>query len=165
MSDDGKIPERPAMTPYERLRKGNSKDQPGSSSAEADAEVFLDGVHTPGHTTIQVSPNGRLVIVVRDTNPDAIEWEERYGVNWVEFDNLVGRLLTLCDATFTDQVQRKAFKDMVRQHIKEWVADVARGSAFDAGVSKEIGAPFVHGVLDEPSQFWGVEGEATDPPR
>lgn len=40
-----------------------------------------------------------------------------YTMNAVEESNLVGKLLTLCDATFTDKEQRKAFKDMVSQTV------------------------------------------------
>jgi hypothetical protein len=35
-------------------------------------------------------------------------------------DNLVGQLLTLADATFTDLNQRKAFKDIVKKTVWGW---------------------------------------------
>lgn len=41
----------------------------------------------------------------------------------VQIGNLVGRLLTLVDATFTDLEQRKAFKDMVSQTVYRWNSD------------------------------------------
>lgn len=44
-------------------------------------------------------------------------------VGAVQTGNLVGRLLTLVDATFTDLEQRKAFKDMVSQTVYRWNSD------------------------------------------
>lgn len=40
-----------------------------------------------------------------------------YLVNAVEESDLVGKVLTLCDAVFTDAEQRKAFKDMIKQTL------------------------------------------------
>lgn len=37
-----------------------------------------------------------------------------------DVDYLVGKLLTYVDATFTDQEQRKAHKDIVRQMVSDW---------------------------------------------
>src|SRR5438445_7784606 len=36
------------------------------------------------------------------------------------FNHLVGKLLTLTDATFSDPEQRKAFKDVLRQIAYDW---------------------------------------------
>lgn len=111
---------------------------------------------------IRVSLNGKLISVSSD-DPAAKEgWNrELYGVNWSEFDNLVGRLLTLADATFTDPTQRKAFKDLIRQHIKEWVQDIMLEAARDAGVDRHCTVPFVGGVLDQVGGLFGVEESPT----
>lgn len=113
---------------------------------------------------IRVSLNGKL-ISVSSTDPAASEklahGRELYGVNWVEFDNLVGRLLTLADATFTDPTQRKAYKDLTRQHVKEWVQDIMLEAARDAGVDRHCTVPFVGGVLDQCGGLFGVEGQPT----
>lgn len=122
--------------------------------------TFFKGPGTEPHVNtdvkITLSLNGKLLSVDRgDTG------EELYGVNWVEFDNLTGRLLTLCDATFTDPIQRKAFKDMVRQHIKEWANAVMVDAAADAGQTRnhaEQTARLVEHTADERSR---QEGEAT----
>lgn len=37
-----------------------------------------------------------------------------------EFRQLEGRLLTLCDATFSDPLQREAFKDLLKTQTREW---------------------------------------------
>lgn len=39
-------------------------------------------------------------------------------IEW-RLNNLAGRILTQCDAAFSDPVQRKAFKDEIRQKIAE----------------------------------------------
>jgi hypothetical protein len=113
---------------------------------------------------LKVSLNGKLILVHRGERKEGDEGPlatELYGLNWEEFDQLTGRLLTLCDATFTDPVQRKAFKDMVRQHIKEWVTACIVNASADAGIKMSLTAPFVGGVFDDPERFWGVEGQPT----
>lgn len=119
------------------------------------------GVNTGVH--VQVSLNGKLIVVSHDggEGEKVLPNRELYGVNWVEFDNLVGRLLTLCDATFTDPQQRKAFKDLVRHAIKEWVASIVNGAAEDAGRPGGVSVPFVGGVLDQPGGLFGVAGQPT----
>lgn len=37
-----------------------------------------------------------------------------------DFSSLEGRLLTICDASFADKEQRKAFKDLVKSTTREW---------------------------------------------
>jgi hypothetical protein len=78
--------------------------------------------NTAAHTKVTVSQGGRLV---RLESEDGLSGEERYAINWAEFDGLMGRMLTIADASFTDQEQRKAVKDLIRQAIREWVANVA----------------------------------------
>lgn len=123
---------------------------PGTEGANADIKL-------------RVSLNGKLIAVSSGNTAEAKEGlnRELYGVNWTEFDNLVGRLLTLADATFTDPAQRKAFKDLIRQHVKEWVQDIMLEAARDAGVDRHCTVPFVGGVLDQVGGLFGVEGEPT----
>lgn len=121
----------------------------------------VGGTYAKDGTRIVVSVGGKLVIVQQlGSDGEPVTGEERYGVNWNEFDQLTGRLLTLCDATFTDPVQRKAFKDMVRSHIKEWVAAVVQDAAYDAGEDRSVTAPF-YGVALDTAGLWGIEGEPT----
>lgn len=130
------------------------------------ALVLLQGPDGPAvdhhWRTIEISPNGKLInVVIDDPNAEAKCGTELYGVNWSEFDQITGRILTLCDATFSDPEQRKAFKDMVRQNIKEWTTQIVVNAAADAGSPRVITAPFVGGVFDNPDLFWGVEGQPT----
>ena len=41
-----------------------------------------------------------------------------------QLDNLVGRLLTYVEATYSDPQQRKAHKDIVKQLVYNWFMDV-----------------------------------------
>jgi hypothetical protein len=120
----------------------------------------------PPPQAISVSRTGKLVLVdwgeARESpGPNPGVTDELYGLNWREFDNLLGRILTLCDASFTDREQRKAFKDLVRQHLKEWVNGVMIEACADAGIDRPITAPFVGGVLDYDGGLFGIEGEPT----
>lgn len=126
---------------------------------DTNPEAIAPGVNTD--VEVKVSVNGRLIVVKRGDEKAGLSYDERYGLNWSEFDNLVGRLLTLADATFADPIQRKAFKDLLRQHVKEWVTDCIMDAASDAGIQRPITVPFVGGVLDQPGGLFGVEGEPT----
>lgn len=149
------------------LRISGSPETSTSASGQTGprATFFPTPGTEPGVNTdvlIRVSLNGKLISVCHQNSMgETVDGNELYGVNWTEFDNLVGRLLTLCDATFTDPVQRKAFKDMVRQHVKEWVNAIAVDAAADAGIERHLTAPFVGGVLDQVGGLFGVEGEPT----
>jgi hypothetical protein len=83
-----------------------------------------------------VSPNGKLVTVTNmklEERADAVPGgSERYAVNWTEFDGLMGRMLTIVDASFPDPEQRKAVKGLVRNSIKDWVRDIAEAALADA---------------------------------
>lgn len=141
-------------------------DQPDPQSAGPKVTFFETPGTAPGangDVELKVSLNGRLILVHRDKQEgdEGPATEELYGLAWPEFDQLTGRLLTLCDAAFTDPVQRKAFKDMVRQHIKEWVTACIINASADAGIKMSLTAPFVGGVFDDPERFWGVEGQPT----
>jgi hypothetical protein len=47
-----------------------------------------------------------------------------YPINYEEVYNLKGRLLTLVDAMFADPAQRKAFKDLVWNTLRDWMENV-----------------------------------------
>lgn len=51
-----------------------------------------------------------------DTNTMVLEYADE--------QNLLGKLLTYIDATYTDQEQRKAHKDIVRQVVNNWRQDI-----------------------------------------
>lgn len=62
---------------------------------------------------------------------DELDNEVNYGVErnrpriirrW-QLDNLVGKLLTYIDATYSDPQQRKAHKDIVKQSAYNWFLD------------------------------------------
>lgn len=67
-----------------------------------------------------------------------------YPINYEELYNLKGRLLTVVDATFTDQQQRKAMKDIVWQTLQAWMGDIERAAGYEPhpfGVSADEYAP------------------------
>lgn len=41
-------------------------------------------------------------------------------INWEELNTLIGRILTLTDATFTDVEQREAQKRLLKDTITHW---------------------------------------------
>lgn len=41
-------------------------------------------------------------------------------ISGTDFDRIYGRLLTLCDAAFTNDKQREAFKDMLKTTLSDW---------------------------------------------
>lgn len=49
------------------------------------------------------NPNGTYPVILSD-----------------DFNSIYGKLLTLCDAAFTDNTQREAFKDMVKNNLSDW---------------------------------------------
>lgn len=53
------------------------------------------------------------------------EGEQVVEINYEEVYNLVGRLLTLNDATNTDPVRRDALKTMIKREVYGWIEDVA----------------------------------------
>ncbi len=54
------------------------------------------------------------------SSPDMIENGAYPIIKADEFRQLEGRLLTLCDATFSDPLQREAFKDLLKTQTREW---------------------------------------------
>lgn len=52
-----------------------------------------------------------------DINSSILEYHDE--------SDLIGKLLTYVDATFTDQEQRKAHKDIVRQIVQNWRQDIS----------------------------------------
>lgn len=47
-------------------------------------------------------------------------------ITYEESGYLLGRLLTLVDATFQDQNQREAHKSLVRREVKDWMVNLYR---------------------------------------
>lgn len=39
------------------------------------------------------------------------------------FRTLEGKMLTICDATFTDREQREAFKRIIKNELRNWFSD------------------------------------------
>jgi len=39
------------------------------------------------------------------------------------FRNLEGKMLTICDATFSDKEQREAFKRIIKNELRNWFSD------------------------------------------
>lgn len=51
-------------------------------------------------------------------------------VSHQELDNLVGRLMQMCDLT-GDQEQRKALKDTIKRTSRDWLDDLYEQSGYD----------------------------------
>lgn len=47
-------------------------------------------------------------------------------INYADADHIIGRLLTVVDATFSDPQQRKAQKDLVKREVRDWMDDLYR---------------------------------------
>lgn len=41
-------------------------------------------------------------------------------INFTDIDNLIGKLLTIVDATFTDKEQREAQKSVIKSIVRDW---------------------------------------------
>lgn len=54
------------------------------------------------------------------------EIEVLLAVDSSDINNLVGRMLTVVDASISDQEQRKALKDIVKQNVWSWSEQVPR---------------------------------------
>lgn len=125
--------------------------------------LFADGF--TGQTgfkgrTITVSPNGKLITSVLDEPLTSDDHDsERYGINYRELDDLTGKLLTLCDATFTDPVQRKAFKDRVKGDLRDWMQGIMREAQYDANPQFTGPEFIVGGVTGQPG--WAADGDQT----
>jgi hypothetical protein len=68
--------------------------------------------------------------------------ERRIGINNDDSNHLLGRMLTLADATFVDPIQRKAQKDMIRQHFREWLTMIENSATGSACIQGWVGRPF-----------------------
>ena len=115
----------------------------GELAPEANLELgsYCGADVPPGGAKITVSPMGYLI-----TSQFEGGGEERYAINYNEFNHLKGRLLTLVDAVFTDGEQRKAVKDLVKGEFREWIQDIMRNAARDAGLPEQ--AFYIGGVFD-----------------
>jgi len=83
------------------------------------------------------SSNGPIVLpyhrrneVIRYENEDGTLGATACPINYDELYNLKGRLLTLVDASFNDQQQRKAFKDIVWQQLQQWMTDIEEAAGY-----------------------------------
>lgn len=59
-----------------------------------------------------------------------MEGEQVVEINYEEVYNLVGRLLTLNDASAPDKVRRDAQKTLIKQTVYGWIDDVAWAQGF-----------------------------------
>lgn len=92
---------------------------------------------------LKVSPSGQLIHVMLVDDQGAVKSNERrLGLGAKEINNLMGRMLTLADATLTDEIQRKAYKDMIRQHFREWITQQENSGMASAGLPGWVGRPF-----------------------
>ena len=110
------------------------------------AEFFEDSIHDANENVplvVKVSPSGQLVHVMTVDDRGAVKTNERrLGIGSQESNMLLGRLLTLADATFAEDRQCKAFKDMVRQHLREWLTEQENSGMASAGINGWVGRPF-----------------------
>lgn len=92
---------------------------------------------------VKVSASGQLVHVMTVDEGGVVKSNERIlGMSSADTNNLLGRLLTLADATFTDATQRSAYKDMVRQHVRDWLTMLENSAMASAGIDGWVGRPF-----------------------
>jgi hypothetical protein len=110
---------------------------------------FFDSAITDGNRdapiVVKVSPSGELVHVMTVDSKGAVTSNERrLGIGPRAVSMLLGRLLTLTDATFPDDRQCKAFKDMTRQHVREWLSELENRGMASAGFDEygHVGHPF-----------------------
>lgn len=64
-------------------------------------------------------------------NEDETIGQSGFPINWEDLYNLKGRVLTLCDASFSDQQQRKAFKDVLWQTLQHWMRDIEKSCGYE----------------------------------
>lgn len=80
-----------------------------------DIEVDLpDGFDTVLLASARVYQNEQLVKGLPGGDSNAVILSGK------DFNDIIGRILTYVDATFTDQEQRKAHKDIVKKLIWDW---------------------------------------------
>lgn len=110
------------------------------------AEFFEGSIHSANENVplvVKVSPSGQLIHIMTVDDRGAVQTNERrLGIGSLESNMLLGRLLTLVDAAFADERQCKAFKDMVRQHLREWLTEQENSGMASAGIDGWVGRPF-----------------------
>lgn len=91
--------------------------------------LFVGGISdlNYGERTVYVSVDGRMTRV--DSPVDSRDF---VAIDWRDVKHLTGKLLTLCDATFTDPTQRKAFKDRVKEDLRTWMERLVDDAEFGA---------------------------------
>lgn len=117
------------------------------------AEFFEKTIHDGNRkvpVVVQVSASGQLVhVLIVDEEGRIKSQERRLGIGSQESNMLLGRLLTLADATFAEDRQCKAFKDMLRQHLREWLTEQENSGMASAGIDGWVGRPFNDSVRPE----------------
>lgn len=90
------------------------------------ANPYIGGTQADRETSIVLKDNEHIrAVVLSDFTPDK-DGSVRSGIEEIpvipyEFINhLVGKLLTVSDAAFSDVEQRKAFKDLFTQSVWQW---------------------------------------------
>jgi hypothetical protein len=84
---------------------------------------------------------------LRYANDDGTIGATACPINYDEVYNLKGRLLTLVDATLVDPQQRKAFKDLVWQTLRQWYEDVERDCTWQPAQDDDTAASEGNGYL------------------
>lgn len=75
-------------------------------------------------TTSQISVVGHRRVI----NPDANTDEIYFPINHPLVRDLLGKVLTIADATITGETQNKAAKDLIRQSVYRWFVTVQENS-------------------------------------
>lgn len=86
--------------------------------------LYEDGNNVRRLVKVELPDAFRLIGVQKYTDFDKAQGAEPNGsypvIDNDNFSELYGKLLTLCDATFTDATQREASKDMVKSTLSSW---------------------------------------------
>lgn len=81
----------------------------------------------------------KSVSTIPEVSPDTPE--QQFDRWRSQTDFLQGRVLTIIDASYTDPVQRKAVKDLVRQQFQEqtkWVYEIMTGGRMIAATGEQM---------------------------
>lgn len=86
--------------------------------------LYQDGNSVRRLKEVELPDAYHLIGVQKYTDFDKARGAEPNGsypvIDNENFSELYGKMLTLCDATFTDPTQREAFKDMVKSTLSGW---------------------------------------------
>lgn len=95
---------------------------------------YIGGTEKVLHTTIELPEHLNIVQVIRcdfeaDKNGNRRASDDIQPIITLDHMNsLVGKVLTIIDATFTDPEQRKASKDLLKETMYNWY--MSQGEAF-----------------------------------